>query len=126
MASPAYALGGTFFVSAFCIVLTGVPLVAQTAFVVTTARLDAYIGTIKVDFMRGGFIAGRFGRRLEPTTVVISGRMVACAGLVGGLALLALGVTSPYFAFASTIFVGLANGITMPGSTTSPCRFGPF
>lgn len=112
----AYALCGTFSVGAFYIFLTGAPLVAQSMFNVTTAELGFYIGSITVGFMIGGFLAGRFGKALQPTTVMIAGRVVACAGLSGGLMLLVLGITSVELLFASTIFVGLGNGITMPGS----------
>ena len=112
----AYALCSTFSVGAFYIFLTGAPLVAQSMFNVTTAELGFYIGSITVGFMIGGFLAGRFGKALQPTTVMIAGRVVACAGLSGGLMLLVLGITSVELFFASTIFVGLGNGITMPGS----------
>lgn len=112
----AYALCGTFSVGAFYIFLTGAPLVAQSVFEITTAELGFYIGTITVGFMFGGFVAGRLGKGFEPTTMMITGRVVACIGLIGGLVLLSLGITSPQFFFASTIFVGLGNGITMPGS----------
>ena len=121
----AYALCGAFSVGAFYIFLTGAPLVAQSVFSVTTAELGIYIGSITVGFMAGGFVAGRFGKRIEPTTVMIAGRVIACAGLVGGLMLLAVGVLSPFFFFSSTIFVGLGNGLTMPASNTGAMSVRP-
>ena len=121
----AYALCGTFSVGAFYIFLTGAPLVAQTVFEISTAELGFYIGTITVGFMLGGFIAGRFGKGFEPTTMMITGRIIACIGLVGGLLVLALGITSPQIFFASTIFVGLGNGITMPGSNAGAMSVRP-
>ncbi|MDC0659082.1 multidrug effflux MFS transporter [Leisingera sp. SS27] len=111
----AYALCGTLSVGAFYIFLTGAPLVAQSTFNVTTAELGLYIGTITVGFLIGGFLAGRVGQHFEPTTIMIAGRVVACTGLLGGLLLLASGIRSAEFFFASTLFVGLGNGITMPG-----------
>lgn len=121
----AYALCGTFSVGAFYIFLTGVPLIAHSVFSMTTAELGVYIGSTTVGFICGGFVAGRFGSRCEPITVMIAGRLVACVGLLGGLLLLALGVTSPHFFFASTIFVGFGNGITMPGSNTGAMSVRP-
>lgn len=56
---------------------------------------------------------------------MIAGRIVACIGLVGGLLVLALGITSPQIFFASTIFVGLGNGITMPGSNAGAMSVRP-
>lgn len=111
----AYALCGTLSVGAFYIFLTGAPLVAQSSFNIATAELGFYIGTITVGFMIGGFLAGRLGKHVKPTTIMIAGRVVARVGLAGGLALLSSGITSAELFFASTIFVGLGNGITMPG-----------
>lgn len=114
----AYSLCSAFTVGAFYIFLTGVPLVAMAAFSVSTAELGIYIGTITLGFMFGGFIAGRYGARFKLTTMMIAGRLVACAGLTVGLVLFSAGHTSPLLFFASTIFVGIGNGITMPGSNT--------
>ncbi len=121
----AYALCGTLSVGAFYIFLTGAPLVAQSIFDVSTAELGFYIGTITIGFMVGGFVAGRLGKGFQPTTMMIAGRIVACAGLIGGLVLLALGITSTQLFFASTIFVGLGNGITMPGSNAGAMSVRP-
>ncbi len=121
----AYALCGAFSVGAFYIFLTGVPLVAQSAFGLTTAELGFYIGTITVGFMCGGFIAGRLGAQFDVTTIMIAGRVVACAGLLSGLGVLALGVTSPLAFFASTICVGVGNGITVPASNTGAMSVQP-
>ncbi|WP_343067835.1 multidrug effflux MFS transporter [Sulfitobacter aestuariivivens] len=121
----AYALCGAFSVGAFYIFLTGAPLVARANFGVSTAQLGVYIGSITIGFMLGGFIAGRFGPRYAPTTMMIAGRVVACSGLSAGLALLALGSTDPLLFFASTVFVGLGNGITMPGSNAGAMSVRP-
>ncbi|MCY6383701.1 multidrug effflux MFS transporter [Hoeflea prorocentri] len=121
----AYALCGTFSVGGFYIFLTGAPLVAQSVFETTTAELGFYLGTITIGFMLGGFVAGSLGKGFEPTTMMIAGRVVACVGLLGGLALLALGITSTQLFFASTMFVGLGNGITMPGSNAGAMSIRP-
>ena len=121
----AYALCSTLSVGAFYIFLTGAPLVAQSTFNVATAELGFYIGTITVGFMLGGFLAGRVGRHFKPTTMMIAGRVVACAGLAGGLVVLWFGFSSSELFFASTIFVGLGNGITMPGSNAGAMSVRP-
>ncbi|WP_299883115.1 multidrug effflux MFS transporter [uncultured Sulfitobacter sp.] len=121
----AFSLCGAFSVGAFYIFLTGAPLVALSQFGVTTAELGVYIGTITVGFMVGGFLSGRYGARYELTTMMLAGRIVACSGLAAGLVLLTLGVQSPALFFASTVFVGLGNGITMPGSSTGAMSVRP-
>lgn len=50
---------------------------------------------------------------------------MACAGLACGLVFLASGVTSAGLFFASTIFVGVGNGITMPGSNAGAMSVRP-
>lgn len=114
----AFSLCGTFSVGTFYIFLTGAPLVALSQFGVSTAELGIYIGTITFGFMFGGFIAGRFGTHFDLATMMIAGRIIACAGLIIGLAALSLGFNSPQLFFASTVFVGLGNGITMPSTNT--------
>lgn len=121
----AYALCGTFSVGAFYIFLTGAPLVVRSEFDMNTAQLGFYIGTITVGFMIGGFVAARLGARFETATTMMAGRVVACCGLLGGLTLLAVGVKSPELFFASTVFVGLGNGITMPGSNAGAMSVRP-
>ncbi|MEM7376929.1 MAG: multidrug effflux MFS transporter [Pseudomonadota bacterium] len=121
----AYALCSAFSVGAFYIFLTGAPWVAVTDFGVGTAELGVYIGTITLGFMFGGFLSGRFGARFELTTMMIAGRVVACAGLTLGLVLLALGVKHPQVYFACTVFAGLGNGLTMPASNTGAMSVRP-
>ncbi len=121
----AYVLCSAASVGAFYIFLTGAPLVARSSFQVTTAELGVYIGTITVGFMCGGFIAGRLGQRFAPMKLMIAGRIIACSGLAMGLTIFALGLGSAELFFASTVFVGLGNGITMPASNTGAMSVRP-
>ncbi len=121
----AYALCGALSVGAFYMFLTGAPRVAQSTFDVTTAELGIYIGSITLGFMLGGFVSGRFGDAFDPAVMMIAGRVVACAGLVGGLVLLGSGFMSDLLFFGSTILVGIGNGITMPGSNAGAMSVRP-
>ncbi len=120
-----FSLCSTFSVGAFYIFLTGAPLVALSVFGVNTAELGLYIGSITLGFMSGGFMSGRFGARMPTVTLMIIGRIVACSGLTIGLVLLAIGISSPITYFGSTIFVGLGNGLTLPGSNTGAMSVRP-
>ncbi|MEO1160496.1 MAG: multidrug effflux MFS transporter [Pseudomonadota bacterium] len=113
------SLCNAFSTGAFYIFLTGAPLVAQSQFGGTTAELGFFIGTITAGFMLGGFIAGRFAARYEPTTMMIAGRLIACGGICVGIIAISVGLVSPLFFFGSTVFVGLGNGITLPSSHAS-------
>ncbi|WP_415402952.1 multidrug effflux MFS transporter [Tateyamaria sp. SN3-11] len=121
----AYSLCSAFSTGAFYIFLTGAPLVAQSQFGVSTAELGFYIGTITGGFVTGSFIAGRVAARYAPTTMMMAGRLVACAGLSLGVLAILAGVLSPLVFFGSTIFVGLGNGITMPSSNAAAMSVRP-
>jgi len=121
----AYSLCSAFSTGAFYIFLTGAPLVAKSEFGVTTAQLGFYIGTITAGFMLGGFLSGRLALQFEPTTMMLAGRLIACAGLAAGLAAMLVGHLTPTAFFGSTVFVGLGNGLTMPSSNASAMSVQP-
>lgn len=121
----AYALCSTFTVGAFFIFLAGAPLIATISFGVTTAELGFLIGSITVGFSAGGFLAGKLSSRLPLPAMMLVGRLTACVGLSVGLLVFLLGGASPYAFFAGTIFVGIGNGITMPGSNTGAMSVRP-
>ncbi len=111
----AFVLCNTLSTGAFYVFLTGAPLVAQAQFGLTTAELGIYMGTITGGFMLGGYVAGRLGAHVAPTALMIAGRVIACAGPILGIASVLSQGLSPMLFFASTMLVGLGNGITLPG-----------
>ncbi len=111
-----FILCTAFSTGAFYIFLTGAALVAQTTFGVSVAQLGFYIGSITGGYLVGSFVAGVLGPHVRPTTLMLLGRVLACAGLAVGLGVLAISGSAPLTYFGATIFVGLGNGITMPGS----------
>ncbi|MCV0424585.1 MAG: multidrug effflux MFS transporter [Roseibium sp.] len=121
----AYVLCTAFSVGAFYIFLAGAPLVATTTFGISTAELGFFIGSITLGFSAGGFLSGRFASRVSLTAMMLTGRIIACLGMTTGLALVSLGWVSPLIFFASTIFVGFGNGITIPGSNSGAMSVNP-
>lgn len=105
--------------------LAGVPFVAEETFGITTARLGFFIGTITIGYMAGSFITSRVATRVALSTMMVSGRIVACSGLSLGLLALALGILTPLTFFGSTICVGLGNGLTMPSSNAGAMSVRP-
>ena len=120
-----YALCMAFSTGAFYSFLAGAPLVAETLFAVSPAVLGFYLGTITAGFAFGSFLSGRFARRYSLTTMMIAGRIAACAGLVAGLVLFHAGIVHVATLFGATIFVGLGNGITMPSSNAGALSVRP-
>lgn len=111
-----YALCMTFSTGAFYSFLGGAPLVAKTFFDMPPPVLGFYMGTITAGFMLGSFLAGRYAEHYALTTMMILGRLSACAGLTLGLALYAAGTVNAISFFGATVFLGFGNGLTIPSS----------
>lgn len=120
-----YALCMAFSTGAFYAFLGGSPLVAKTVLALSPATLGFYMGTITAGFAVGSFLSGRYAKRYPLTTMMISGRIVACAGLMVGLALVLAGVVNVISLFGATVFVGLGNGLTMPSSSAGALSVRP-
>lgn len=111
-----YAACMAFSVGAFFAFIAGVPLVASVSFDMSAGTLGIYLGSITGGFFLGSFCAGRLAREYPLTTMMLTGRVIACLGLIVGLMLFAAGVVHEFALFGSTLFVGIGNGITMPSS----------
>ncbi len=111
-----YALCMMFSTGAFYVFLAGAPLVAETVLALSPATLGFYMGTITGGFLLGSFFSGRYAKRYPLTTMMIAGRIVACAGLAAGLVLFLAGQVHVLSLFGATVFAGLGNGLTMPSS----------
>ena len=109
-----FALCAVFSTGAFYIFLAGVPLVAARQFSISPGVLGFYMGTITAGFAVGSFVAGRYSNRFARTTMMICGRSIACVGLAVGLILFLAGYAHGLTLFVATIFVGVANGVSMP------------
>lgn len=120
-----YTLCITFSVGAFFIFITGVPLVAGSVFGISPAELGFYIGTITAGFLGGSFLAGRYSGRFPLATMMVAGRIVACAGLAVGLLLVLSGFVNAFTVFGATVFVGLGNGLTMPSANAGALSVRP-
>jgi Bcr/CflA subfamily drug resistance transporter len=109
-----YSLCMAFSTGSFYAFLAGAPLVAVAMLGLSPAVLGFYMGTITAGFALGSFVSGRYARRFALTTMMISGRIAACAGLMVGLVLAVAGFVNEISLFGATVFVGLGNGLTMP------------
>ena len=89
------------------------------------AELGFYMGTISVGFFLGSFLSGRYSKRHQLTTMMIFGRVVACAGLLLGLGLFLAGMVNAISLFGATVFVGIGNGLTNPNSNAGALSVRP-
>ena len=120
-----YALSMSFSVGAFYCFLSGAPLVAQSALAIEPVMLGFLLGTITAGFAFGSFLSGRYSARFGLTAMMLVGRVVACGGLLLGLALYWAGSVNLLSFFGTTIFVGLGNGLTVPSSNVGAMSVRP-
>ena len=111
-----YALCMTFSRGAFFAFIGGASLVAVSTFRISAAQLGFYMGTITAGFVLGSFLCGRFSERYGLTTMMLTGGLVACAGLILGILLCLYGVVSLPIYFGACGCVGLGNGLAIPSS----------
>ena len=110
-----YSLCMAFCTAAFYGFLAGAPLVAVDLLGMSPSELGICLGSITGGFAFGSFLSGRFSGRVDLTRMIITGRFVAILGLSSGLVLFLGGWGNSYVLFGSTLFMGIGNGITMPG-----------
>jgi len=120
-----YSLCTVFSSGTFYVFIAGAPLVAHATFGMSPATLGFYIGTITVGFALGSFLSGRYAGRFPYTTMMITGRSVASAGLLTGLLLFFAGHGSVLALFGATIFSGFGNGLTTPSSNAGTLSVRP-
>jgi len=121
----AYSLCMAFSTGAFYSFLAGAPLVTKILFQMSPAVLGFYMGTITAGFALGSYLSGRYARRYALTTMMITGRLVACAGLTAGLVPFLSGAVHVASFFGATVFVGIGNGLTMPSSNAGALSVKP-
>ncbi len=120
-----YAFCTAFSVGAFYSFVAGAPLVATTFYGLSPSLLGVCIGSITAGFMLGSFLSARLGRGYALTTMMVAGRLVACTGLLAGLALLGGGFEHAGLFFGATLFAGLGNGLTTPSSNAGALSVQP-
>jgi len=110
--SATAALGsGTFF--AF---LGGGPWVATHVLGMSPAAFGFYFGFISAGYVLGNFLSGRYARRFGLGGMMLAGGLVATAGVLLGLGLLAAGIVTPLAFFGAILFVGAGNGLLLPSA----------
>jgi len=121
----AYTLCMAFSSGTFYIFLGGAPMVVGSTLAGSTVTLGLLMGVVPAGFMTGSHLAGRYSSRFPLSSTVVTGRVLTCAGLLTGLILALSGVTHVAAFFGPCVFIGLGNGLTMPGATVGALSIRP-
>ncbi|MFD1508728.1 multidrug effflux MFS transporter [Lacimonas salitolerans] len=114
-----------FSVGGFYAFLGGAPQVAEAQFGMTPALVGVGMGSISAGFMLGNYLTGRLSGRVALSRIVLAGRWLALIGPGIGVALFALGADSALLMFGCVMFIGLGNGLTIPGVNASVMSVAP-
>ncbi len=120
-----YSLCTAFSVGTFFIFLGGAPLAASAAFDLSPAWLGVGMGCTTAGFFLGNFVSGQIAARLQLSSLMTIGRLLTLAGLCVGAALMAGGLFHPVTFFASVVFVGIGNGLTLPAGNAGAMSVRP-
>jgi MFS transporter, DHA1 family, multidrug resistance protein len=121
----AYVLCTAFSVGAFFVFVTGVPYVATAVWGLSPAEVGIGVGSITGGFLVGAAISARQTRRLGTGVLLVAGRAVSVAAMTLAAALFATGLSHPLALFASTLFIGLGNGLTLPSANAGAMSVRP-
>ena len=111
----AYTACIVFSVGGFYAFLGGAPQVGESLYGLTPALLGVGMGSISAGFMLGNYLTGRFTNRLGPVRLILVGRSIGTLGPLLAMAVVWAGFSHPAVMFGGAIFVGLGNGLTLPG-----------
>ncbi|QDG93212.1 multidrug effflux MFS transporter [Rhizobium sp. NIBRBAC000502774] len=111
-----YALTSTFSSGMFFSFLGGAPFVGSVLYGLAPAKLGLQFFFMASGYMLGNFVSGRYASQIGITRMMLSGNVVAIAGIVAAIALISTGAESPYAFFVPLALIGVGNGVTLPSA----------
>lgn len=111
-----YSLTAAFTTGAFFAFIGGGPFVASEMLYLTPSQYGFYFGIISLGYMFGNFLSGRYAGRIGINRMMLSGNVVAAAGMLLAIILFGTGVHHPLSLFGPVFFTGVGNGLTLPSA----------
>jgi MFS transporter, DHA1 family, multidrug resistance protein len=111
-----YVLCASLASGVFFAYLGGAPFVASEIYGLSPTMLGVYFGATAVGYALGNYLSGRFSTRLGVNPLILWGTTLTFGGLVVLAGLMALGTASAPVFFGMFFFVGLGNGMVLPGA----------
>lgn len=121
----AYSICLVFSIAAFYGFLGGAALVGEELFGLTPSQVGMGLGSISGGFMLGNFLTGRLSGRIPVIRLMLWGRSLATLGPLVAGGLMVLGLFHPAVLFGGAVFVGLGNGLTLPGANAGVMSINP-
>ncbi|MFB7143241.1 multidrug effflux MFS transporter [Agrobacterium deltaense] len=111
-----YALTSTFSSGMFFSFLGGAPFVGSVLYGLAPAMLGLQFFFMASGYMLGNFISGRYASEVGITRMMLSGNVIAIAGIATTMLLISAGAESAYAFFVPLALIGVGNGVTLPSA----------
>jgi MFS transporter, DHA1 family, multidrug resistance protein len=111
-----YALTSTFSSGMFFFFLGGAPFVGSVLYGLAPAMLGLQFFFMASGYMLGNFVSGRYASQIGITRMMLSGNVIAIAGIVTAIVLISSGAESAYAFFVPLALIGVGNGVTLPSA----------
>ena len=121
----AFALTVVFNVGIFYVFLVGIPVLGKANYDLSRTEIGLLLAYVPLGYMVGNSIVRVAVQRLAVGTLVFCGRLIGVASVLGVMLLLSLNVSNPFVLFLPLVFMGLANGLIMPTSTSGAISVNP-
>ena len=112
----AYALTAALTSGVFFSFLAGAPFIATELLDLSAVDVGLGLLFVSLGYFAGNFLSGRFSQRLGVPFMILSGNILLLATVMIMVILFAAGWLSAWTLFAPVVFVGLANGISLPSA----------
>ena len=106
-------------IAGFFVFITGVPIVASTAFGTSEGTTGFMIGSITCGFMIGSFLSGKMSLSRGLNKMILYGRGFATVGLSICFLLLVSGSSNLAIFIAGAMSVGIGNGLSTPSASAA-------
>jgi DHA1 family bicyclomycin/chloramphenicol resistance-like MFS transporter len=111
-----YATTAAFSSGVFFAFLGGGPFVATEMLGLSPSQYGFYFGIISIGYMLGSFISARWSIATGINGMMLTGNIVAVAGVALSILLFLAGFNHALSLFGPAFFIGVGNGITLPNA----------
>lgn len=111
-----YVVASSLASGVFFAYLGGAPFVASELYGLPPTTLGLYFAATALGYALGNFLSGRFSMRFGVNPLILAGCLLTLGGLVVLAGLMALGLATAEVFFGMFFFVGLGNGMVLPGA----------